>query len=371
MASSYSPSLKIQLMANGEDSGTWGTITNTNWNLMEQAVTGVDTIVMANANYTLTNLNGVSDEARNIVIIATGTTGGAGKQIIAPLVPKFYIVYNNTSDGYAVNIGASTGSVITIPNGVTAQVYCDGSTGFYSAQTGSAGNFVVNGTLTATGIADAGSLSAGSLAVSGATTLSGVSKAPTVSSSDNSTNIATTAFVQSKVGTLGTMSTQNANSVAITGGSITGSYGLTAANATNAVNATYATTAGNGGVTSVNGQTGAVSVAPNIIYSGEISVNGTSSFFVDNAKTTVFWVYWGNGAGGNQYLYSGVYYGMGGLNSNRTWYGSGVDYQVAESGSFFFAYSPGNGTNLQLQPYGNNLGGYGAPGSAACLVMQF
>ena len=138
-------------MANGEDSGTWGTITNTNWNVMEQAVTGVDTIVMANANYTLTNLNGVSDEARNIVIIATGTTGGAGKQIIAPLVPKFYIVYNNTSDGYAVNIGASTGSVITIPNGVTAQVYCDGSTGFYSAQTGSAGNFVVNGNLTVSG----------------------------------------------------------------------------------------------------------------------------------------------------------------------------------------------------------------------------
>jgi len=243
-------------MANGEDSGTWGTITNTNWNLMEQAVTGVDTIVMANANYTLTNLNGVSDEARNIVLIAIGTTGGAGKQIIAPLVQKFYIVYNNTSDGYSINIGASTGSVITIPNGVTAQVYCDGSTGFYSAQTGSAGNFVVNGTLTATGIADTGSLSAGSLAVSGTTTLSGVSKAPTVSSSDNSTNIATTAFVQSKVGTLGTMSTQNSNSVAITGGSINGVTGtnsdLTVGNATNATtaascsgNAATATTANN------------------------------------------------------------------------------------------------------------------------------
>jgi microcystin-dependent protein len=195
MASSYSNSLKIQLMANGEDSNTWGTITNTNWNLIEQAVTGVDTIVMANANYTLTNLNGVSDEARNMVIIATGTTGGAGKQIVAPLVPKFYIVYNNTSDGYSVNIGASTGAVITIPNGVTAQVYCDGSN-FYSAQTGSAGNFTVNGNLTATGIADTGALSAATLSVSGAATFSTSPTAPTPTTGDNTTKVATTAFVQ-------------------------------------------------------------------------------------------------------------------------------------------------------------------------------
>jgi len=191
-------------MANGEDSNTWGTITNTNWNLMEQAVTGVDTIVMANANYTLTNLNGVSDEARNMVIIATGTTGGAGKQIIAPLVQKFYIVYNNTSDGYSVNIGASSGAVITIPSAVTAQVYCDGSN-FYSAQTGSAGNFTVNGNLTASGVTDTGALSAasvtvsGTLGVTGATSLttgsiSGIMTAPTATPGTNTTQIATTAF---------------------------------------------------------------------------------------------------------------------------------------------------------------------------------
>ena len=208
-------------MANGEDSGTWGTITNTNWNLMEQAVTGVDTIVMANANYTLTNLNGVSDEARNMVIIATGTTGGAGKQIIAPLVQKFYIVYNNTSDGYSVNIGASSGAVITIPNGVTAQVYCVGSN-FYSAQTGSAGNFLVNGNLTAAGVTDTGALSAASLSVSGATALNGGGTSTTPAPGDNSTKIATTAFVTAATGTLGTMATQNANNVNITGGTESG-----------------------------------------------------------------------------------------------------------------------------------------------------
>jgi len=210
-------------MANGEDSGTWGTITNTNWNLMEQAVTGVDTIVMANANYTLTNLNGVSDEARNMVIIATGTTGGAGKQIIAPLVQKFYIVYNNTSDGYSVNIGASSGAVITIPSGVTAQVYCDGSN-FYSAQTGSAGNFLVNGNLSVTGSqVDVGNMSiGGTLGVTGAASLNGGGTSTTPAPGDNSTKIATTAFVTAATGTLGTMATQNANNVNITGGTESG-----------------------------------------------------------------------------------------------------------------------------------------------------
>ena len=94
MASTYSTSLKIQLMGNGEDSGTWGSITNTNWNLIEQAVSGVQSITMANANYTLSNLNGVSDEARNMVIVATGTNS-AIYQIIAPLVPKFFVVTNH------------------------------------------------------------------------------------------------------------------------------------------------------------------------------------------------------------------------------------------------------------------------------------
>ena len=232
MASSYSTSLKIQLINNGEQSNTWGSSTNTNWNLIEQAVAGAVSIPMSNANYTMTNLNGVSDEARNMILIVSGTNN-AIYQVIAPLVPKFFIVTNNTSGGYAITIGASSGSLVTIPNGVTAQVYCDGSTGFYSAQTGSAGNFTVNGTLTATGLTDTGNMSVGgNLSVTGTTTLTGTSSlaatsfsvsptAPTPTTGDNSTKIATTAFVQASTGSLGTMASQNANNVNITGGTIT------------------------------------------------------------------------------------------------------------------------------------------------------
>ena len=83
MTSTYSPSLKIQLIANGDQSGVWGTTTNNNWELMEQAVAGVQSITMTNADYVLSNLNGVSDEARNMVIVA----GGAGKHSM--WVPTF------------------------------------------------------------------------------------------------------------------------------------------------------------------------------------------------------------------------------------------------------------------------------------------
>jgi microcystin-dependent protein len=200
MASTYSTSLKLELIGNGDQSGTWGTTTNNNLGtLLEQAITGVQAITMSNTNYVLTDYNGVSDEARNAVLVVGGTNS-AIRQIICPLVNKLYVVTNNTSGGYAVTIGGSTGSTVSIPNGVTAQVYCDG-TNFYSSQTGSAGNFNVNGTLTATGLTDTGNMSVGgTLGVTGATSLttgaiSGIMTAPTAAAGTNTTQIATTAFV--------------------------------------------------------------------------------------------------------------------------------------------------------------------------------
>ena len=138
MSSTYSTSLQIQLIATGEQSGVWGAGTNTNWNLIEQAVAGVQAITMTNADYTLSVLNGVSDEARNAVLVVNGTNSDIRK-IIAPLVSKVYVVYNNTTGGYAITIGGSTGSTVSIPNGVSTLVYCDG-TNFYQGISGTSGN---------------------------------------------------------------------------------------------------------------------------------------------------------------------------------------------------------------------------------------
>jgi hypothetical protein len=127
MPSTYSPSLRIELIGAGEQSGTWGTTTNTNLGtLLEQSIAGVQAITMFDANYTLTNYNGVSDEARKAVLVVTGTNG-AIRDIIAPLVTKSYTIKNNTTGGFAISIRAATGASVSIPNGVTSSVYCDGT----------------------------------------------------------------------------------------------------------------------------------------------------------------------------------------------------------------------------------------------------
>jgi hypothetical protein len=86
---------------------------------------------MSDANYTLSNFNGVSDEARNAVLVVSGANN-AVRDIIPPVVEKLYTVVNNTSGGFAIRIIGASGTGVTIPNGVTTLVYCDG-TNFVSA----------------------------------------------------------------------------------------------------------------------------------------------------------------------------------------------------------------------------------------------
>lgn len=151
MASTYSNSLKLTLIGDGDQSGIWGQTTNNNFGtLVEQAITGVTSIVMSDANYTLTNFNGVSNEARNAVLVVSGANS-AVRDVIPPVVKKLYTVVNNTTGGYAIRIIGATGTGVTIPNGATCLVYCDGIN-FVSGLSGTSGNFTVNGTVTATSV---------------------------------------------------------------------------------------------------------------------------------------------------------------------------------------------------------------------------
>jgi hypothetical protein len=129
MASTYSTTLRLELIGQGEQSGTWGVTTNNNFGaLVEQAITGVQTITMNNAQYILSSFDGAVDEARNAVLVVNGTNITA-QNLIAPAVEKVYII-NNIS-GNTVNIKTSSGNAVAISNSVTTQVYCDG-TDFYS-----------------------------------------------------------------------------------------------------------------------------------------------------------------------------------------------------------------------------------------------
>jgi len=208
MASTYSPSLKLTLMGDGDQAGLWGQTTNTNLGtLLEQAITGVQSIVMSNANYTLTNFNGIENEARNAVLVVTGTNN-AVRDLIPPLVEKLYTIVNNTTGGYAIRVIGASGTGVNIPNGVTTLVYCDG-TNFYAGNTGTSGNFIVNGTLTATTAnattvnattVTATTVNATNATFSGAISsvspaFTGTPTAPTATVGTNTTQIATTAFV--------------------------------------------------------------------------------------------------------------------------------------------------------------------------------
>ena len=194
MASTFSPSLRIELIGNGDQSGVWGQTTNSNLGtIIEQAITGVESITMVNTDYILSNFNGVSDEARNAVLIVGGTNS-AVRKVVAPLTNKTYTVKNETVGGFAINIGGSTGAVVAIPNGVTAQVYCDG-TNFYDGLSGVSSNFTVPNNLTVGGVIN-GSTAVFSGAISSVSpAFTGTPTAPTASPGLSNTQIATTAFV--------------------------------------------------------------------------------------------------------------------------------------------------------------------------------
>jgi len=157
MTTTYSPSLKLSLLGTGDQSGTWGTTTNYNLGtLLEQAITGVQAISLSGISaYTLTNLNGVADDARNLCLIFSGTPSAA-PTVTAPAQNKLYVIVNNTTQN--LTMVASGGAIsLVVPPLTTAQCYCDAANvsgngiGFYSAQTTAAGNWNVGGNLTVAG----------------------------------------------------------------------------------------------------------------------------------------------------------------------------------------------------------------------------
>jgi len=127
MASTYSPSLRLELMGTGDQSGTWGVTTNTNLGtLLEQSITGYLSKAMADTNQTLTSLDGASDEARNMVVEVTGALTGA-KNVVVPTAEKIYLAKNSTTGGFAVTFKTSAGTGVAVAAGTAQWVYCDGT----------------------------------------------------------------------------------------------------------------------------------------------------------------------------------------------------------------------------------------------------
>jgi hypothetical protein len=113
-------------MATGENSGTWGNVTNTNLGTaIEQALVETATVTFASANVTLTLTDtNAAQNARALRLNLTGTTAGA-RDLIVPAIQKPYIVNNGTADTITVKVSGQTG--VAVPAGKTMTVYNNGT----------------------------------------------------------------------------------------------------------------------------------------------------------------------------------------------------------------------------------------------------
>lgn len=179
MPSTFSTSLRLELVGSGEQSGVWGITTNGNLgDLIEQAITGVTDLNVTSGNITLTALNGVVDQSRSAVLRVTGTPGTT-RVLTIPNVNKTYTV-KNTSDA-TVQVKTAAGTPFDIPSLSEAYIYCDGSN-------------VVTGRVITDG---AQTTLLSTQTPFNNVTLTGVPIAPTAAAGTNNTQIATTAFVNS------------------------------------------------------------------------------------------------------------------------------------------------------------------------------
>ena len=326
MSSTYSPILRTELIGSGDQAGTWGSTTNSNFQyILESAIAGyvAVTVTPTSNNQVLTYVNGPSansalDQSVYATLKLNAGSLGANFNIFAPPVSKQYIVWNNTAytatfyNSTVIGNTTAAGSGVVIPAGAKVWVWSDG-TSFYGNDTivgnlSIGGNLAVSGTTTlttplpatsgGTGLSSLGTgvatflgsptsanLSAavtdetgtGTLVFSASPALTGTPTAPTATAGTNTTQIATTAFVQNVAGGLGTMSTQNANAVAITGGSITGITDLAVADGgTGASSITANSVVLGNGTSALNGNLVAPGTSGNLLTSNGTTWSSTS-----------------------------------------------------------------------------------------------
>ena len=172
----YTNDLRLKEIATGDESGTWGTSTNTNLSLIADAFGfGTEAITTNADTHTTTIADGSADPGRSIFLKYTGTLDSACTITIGPnTVSKLWLIENATSGSQNIIIKQGSGATVTIANGQTKAIYSDGA--------GSGGAMVDAFT----------DLSVPTLFVEGAADISGAitsSAGATITVADNSDNL--------------------------------------------------------------------------------------------------------------------------------------------------------------------------------------
>ena len=130
MASTYSSDLKLELMTTGEKSGTWGTITNTNLQQLEQAVSGYIEVDVASSDVALALSNGAVSNGKNFYFKLTGTLTGNRNVTMPDSAERVFVVEdatNRSASLYTLTIKTVSGTGVTLPIASTNLVYSNGT----------------------------------------------------------------------------------------------------------------------------------------------------------------------------------------------------------------------------------------------------
>ena len=126
MTSSYTSNSGIEKPATGDQSRTWGDTTNTNFDIVDRALSGVGSITLSGTSHTLTTSDGSLSDGMFKVLVLAGSPTGTNTITIAPNdSDKFYLVKN--SSGQSAVFSQGTGSNVTVPNGGADIVFADGA----------------------------------------------------------------------------------------------------------------------------------------------------------------------------------------------------------------------------------------------------
>jgi hypothetical protein len=126
MASTYTINTGIELIANGEQSGTWGDTTNTNLEIIDRLTNGVGSISLSGTTHTLTTTDGALSDGQYKVLVFGGSPSGTNTVTVSPndQAKQFFVVNNS---GQSVIISQGSGANVTIADGATDIIYCDGA----------------------------------------------------------------------------------------------------------------------------------------------------------------------------------------------------------------------------------------------------
>ena len=125
MASTYTGS-GIEKIATGEQSGTWGTTTNTNFDILDRLINGVGTITLSGTTHTLTTTDGTLSDGMFKVLVLSGSPSGTNTITISPNdADHLYLVQNDSGQDAIFSQGS--GANVTVANGDSKIIYCDGA----------------------------------------------------------------------------------------------------------------------------------------------------------------------------------------------------------------------------------------------------